>query len=159
MKQRLSLWYRARTPREHALTGGALLIAAAILVWAAILVPFSNAKTASRVRYEAAALALGKARGEAAVRQAPAALRTGPALTAPPAETLRQAAAEAGFPDARVTAAGARTGISIDAARPEAAFSWVRQIETRGLRVVALRAAANPDRTIRIEAAFEAQPR
>jgi type II secretory pathway component PulM len=155
----ISTWYQARTARERTLLGGALLLAAAIFVWAAILVPFSNAKTHSRLRYEAAALALGKARGEAAARRTPQQAARAITPTAPPEAILRQAADEAGFTGARITPAGARAGITIEAARPEAAFAWVRALEARGLRVAALRATGNPDRTIRLEAAFEAQPR
>jgi type II secretory pathway component PulM len=159
VKRTISIWYEARSARERTLLGGALLIAVAIFVWAAILIPFSNAKTESRLRYEAAALALGKARGEAAERRAPQQPARAAVPAGPPSAILQQAAEEAGFSGARITAAGARAGVSIEAARPEAAFAWVRSLEARGLRVAALRASGNPDRTIRLEAAFEAQPR
>ena len=65
---------------------------------------------------------------------------------------------EAGFTGARVTAQGpARASITVDAARPQAFFTWVRLMERSGLVVESLRARANSDRTLMVEAAFRAR--
>lgn len=157
MRRRVVIWYAARLPRERALLGAAALIALALLVWIAVLAPFGTAMTSARLQYEAAATGLGKARAQAAARQVAPSAAPRTSLGIPIAALLEQAAAEAGFAAARVTPAGpSRAAIAIDAARAEAAFAWVRGIEARGGRVTALRATANPDRTIRLEATFEA---
>ena len=49
--------------------------------------------------------------------------------------------------------------MTIDAARPQALFGWVAQMEGRGLTVDLLSARANPDRTVAVELTFAARRR
>jgi hypothetical protein len=68
---------------------------------------------------------------------------------------LARTAAEAGFANARIVAQGpARATIAIDAAMAPAFFAWVRRMEQSGLAVETLRARANGDRTLAVEAGF-----
>lgn len=149
-------WSAARTPRERAVLTAAALLLFAIFTWVAVIVPFGNAMASARVRYETAVTALGKARAEAAMRRPAARAEAARPLPAPVGALLQQAALEAGFTEARVMQAGAgRASVAIAAARPEAAFAWLKRIEDRGLRLAALTATENEDRTIRVEATFE----
>jgi general secretion pathway protein M len=65
---------------------------------------------------------------------------------------VTRTAAASGFPGARVAAQGpGRASVSLDAARPQALFAWVAQMEAQGLVVERLRAQANQDRTLNAE--------
>jgi general secretion pathway protein M len=100
------------------------------------------------------------ARAEARGRAGAARLATAPTATAPlPVDAyLGRTATEAGFTGARIVAQGpARATVAIDAARPQAFFAWVRLMEQNGLVVESLRARANDDRTLAIEAALRAR--
>ena len=71
---------------------------------------------------------------------------------------VSRTSAEAGFANARIAAQGpARATFALDAVRPQAFFAWVRLMERRGLVVDSLRARANGDRTLAVEAAFRAR--
>ena len=67
---------------------------------------------------------------------------------------------EAGFPGARIAAQGPRqANVAIDAARPQAFFAWIGQMERSGLAVESLRARTNPDRTLAVEVVLQASGR
>ena len=69
-------------------------------------------------------------------------------MSSDPART----AAAAGFTGARISGQGAsRATVSLDAARPQALFGWVAQMEQAGLVVERLRAQANADHTLAAE--------
>jgi general secretion pathway protein M len=81
------------------------------------------------------------------------------ALPGPLVTVLSTAATEAGFPAARVEPQGASAAlVIIDAARPQAVFGWVRQMEQRpGLVVSRLSANANSDQTLAVQVAFQSR--
>ncbi|MEA3031942.1 MAG: ral secretion pathway protein [Sphingomonadales bacterium] len=146
----MSDWWALRTPRERVLVGTMLALLALVLAWLAIVRPLSDALDAAKARQQAAALALGEARARRAIALPPA--PSGP-VDSLAATTL----AEAGFPGARVTSHGpGRASVTLDAARPQALFGWVAQMERRGLVVDRLRAQANPDRTLSAEIVLQA---
>jgi len=75
-------------------------------------------------------------------------------------EQTAAAASEAGFGGARIAAQGpARASVTIDSARPQAAFGWLAQLEGSGLVVERLHARANSDRTLLVEASLRARRR
>jgi len=156
VREAASSWFRARAPRERALLAVAGALALAIFGWIAVLSPFGHALARAQARYEAAAGALGLARAESVQsRRTDRAARRTP-LPGPVAELLARAAEEAGFLNARIAARSATSAsITIDSARAQTVFEWLRQIEGRGLRVSRLRSTANADRTVRIEATFD----
>lgn len=150
----LALWWQGRSRREQLLLGvmGALL--PGVLIWLLIARPLSAALDAARAREAAAAEALGAARARADVR------RTGLGETAPLplAAYVARSAADAGYPNARVTASGpARATLSIEAARPQALFGWIADLETHGVAVETLRATAGADHTVAVAASLRAR--
>ena len=141
------LWWDARSERERWLVGTMLVLAGILLGWLLVVRPLSDALDAARMRHGDAAAALAEARA----RVRPAAI-SGAAAAGPVDAIAMRTAAAAGFPGARVAAQGpGRAIVSLDAARPQALFGWVTQMEQSGLVVERLRAAANPDRTLSAE--------
>ena len=147
------IWWASRSPRERMLLGALLALLALVLVWLAIVRPLADALDAAKARHDAAALALGEARA----RQQGA---VPPALAGPVDSIAARTAAEAGFPGARVVSQGpGRATIVFDAARPQALFGWVAEMERRGIVVERLRAQANADRTLSAEIVLQAARR
>lgn len=149
----LASWWRLRTPREQRLLAVMLALLALVVVWLLAVRPLADALDAAKARHADAATALAQARARSGAAHASAAARQPPPR--PLDAFVSRTAAEAGFAGARVTARGpAGASIAIDAARPQAFFAWVRAMERQGLAVEGLRASANQDRTIAVEAAF-----
>jgi len=143
-------WWALRSPRERTLLATMAALLALVLVWLAIVRPLADSLDAAKARLDAAALALGeaKARGPAAPP---------PAASGPVDAIAARTATEAGFPGARVISQGrGRATIILDAARPQALFGWVAEMERRGLVVDRLRAQANADRTLSAEIVLQA---
>ncbi len=151
----MSDWWQARSARERTLLRLMTVLAAVVLGWLLIVRPLADALEESKARHGAAVVALGEAKTRAEARRAGA---DAPAVPLPIDAVLAPAAAEAGFPAARVTGQGPAAAIvAIDAARPQALFGWVARMERRGLAVERLRAQANPDRTLAVEIVFRAR--
>ena len=147
------IWWASRSPRERMLLGTMLALLALVLAWLVIIRPLADALDAAKARHDAAALALGEARAR---RQGAAP----PAVAGPVDSIAARTAAEAGFPGARVVSQGpGRATIVLDAARPQALFGWVAEMERRGLVVDRLRAQANADRTLSAEIVLQAARR
>lgn len=156
MTAALEAWWQGRTPREQRLLLVMLALLAAVLAWLLVVRPLADALDAAKARHAAAVDAAGMARARAATT-AGHAVRS-PAAPRPVDAHLSRTATEAGFADARIAAQGPdRAAIAIDAARPQAFFAWVRQMEGQGLAVESLTARANQDRTLAVEAAFRAR--
>ncbi|HEX8641732.1 MAG TPA: type II secretion system protein GspM [Allosphingosinicella sp.] len=157
MNERFLAWWRVRTVREQRLLAVMAALLALVLGWLLVVRPLGDALDAARTRHAAAVTALAQARAEAdAVQRG----RGAPAARAPrPVDAfLGRTAAEAGFTGARIAAEGAgRASLALDAARAQAFFSWVRQMEGSGLVVESLRARTNADRTLAVEATFRAR--
>ena len=151
----LAIWWRERSLREQRLLIVMAALVALVLGWLLLIRPLADAHDSARLRHDAAvtALAEARARAEAAGRS-----RRRPAAVPLPVDALlSRTAAEAGFPNARIAGQGpAAASVALDAARPQAFFGWVAQLERQGLEVASLRARANQDRTLAVEAAFRA---
>jgi general secretion pathway protein M len=146
-------WWDARSARERWLVGAMLVLAAILLVWLLIVRPLADALDAAKMRHgdAAVALALARARAQPAPTSAPEA-------AGPIESIIARTAGAAGFPGARVAASGpGRASVSLDAARPQALFGWIAQMEQAGLVVERLRVRANQDHTLSAEMSLGAR--
>lgn len=150
------LWWGERSPRERGLVAIMAGLAALVIGWLLIIRPLGDQLDAAKTRYAAATALLAEARArEDAAGGGPA---SAPGM--PVDSLLGAAATQAGFTNARVAAQGPmRATVTIDAARPEALFAWLGQLEHRGLAVERLGARTNSDRTIAVEAVLRARGR
>ena len=149
----MRLWWEARSERERWLVGLMLGLAAILLLWLVVVRPLSDALDAAKMRHgnAAAALAQARARTQPLSTSAPAASGPADAIAA-------RTAAAAGFPGARIAGQGpGRASVSLDAARPQALFGWIAQMEQAGLVVERLRAQANQDHTLSAEMVLAAR--
>jgi len=148
-------WWRARSARERNLLLVMTVLAAIVFGWLLVIRPLADSLDAAKARHGEAVVALGEAKARDETRRVGA---DAPVVPLPIDSLLAPAAAEAGFPAARVAGQGpAAATVAIDAARPQALFGWVARMERRGLVVERLRAQANPDRTLAVEIAFRAR--
>jgi len=157
MTEQLTAWWRSRSPREQRLLAVMLALLVLVLGWLLVVRPLSDALDAAQRRHAEAVTALAELRGRA---EAASRLQgDGPASAPLPIDGyLSRTSTEAGFNGARIAGQGpTQATIAIDAARPQAFFAWVRLMEARGLRVESLRARANSDQTLAVEAAFRAR--
>lgn len=146
----MSIWWEARSARERWLIGAMLALLAFVFVWLLVVRPLADMLDAAKQRHGAAVVALAEARAHAG----PAA---GPAAAGPADQIVAETASAAGFTGARITRLGpGRASVAVDAARPQALFGWVAQMERRGLVVERLRAQANADRTLSAELTLRA---
>ncbi len=152
-----SIWWRARTLREQRLLLVMFGLLALLAVWLLVIRPLSDALDRAQRRHGEAVTALAEARARSeAARGAQGQPASAPTL--PVDALLGRTAGEAGFTAARIDGQGpARATLALDAARPQAFFAWVRLMERSGLVVESLRARANVDRTLAVEAAFRAR--
>ena len=141
MMEGMTTWWRERTQREQRLLLVMFGLLALVLGFLLVIRPLSDALDTAQRRHAEAVTALSEARlrTEAARR-----LQGERTVAAPlPLDSfLGRTSTEAGFSGARITAQGpARASITVDAARPQAFFAWVRLMERSGL-VVELAAGA-----------------
>jgi len=156
----LSIWWQARTRREQ----GLLLILAAlfalVFAWLLVVRPLGDALSSARERHNAAVIALDEARARAvSIRRLE---RDRPAPLGGPIElAVGQSAAAAGFQLSRLQAeGGGKVDLAIEAARPQALFAWVGEMEKgRGLIVERLVASSNSDRTLSVQLTLRARGR
>ena len=150
-------WWRLRTSREQRLLAVMFALLALVLGWMLVVRPLGDALDSAQRRHAAAVTALAEARVRAAAGQRLQGRRVARAPL-PVDAFLSRTAAEAGFAGARIEQQGpTRASLALDAARTQAFFAWVRQMEQRGLDVESLRARTNPDQTLAVEAAFAAR--
>jgi|SoiMethySBSTD1v2_1073268.scaffolds.fasta_scaffold100596_4 general secretion pathway protein M len=153
----IATWWRERTQREQRLLLAMFALLALVLGWLLIIRPLSDALDTAQRRHAEAVTALSDARSRAEAARRLQGERTA-AAPLPLDSFIGRTSTEAGFTGARITAQGpARASITVDAARPQAFFTWVRLMERSGLAVDSLRARANSDRTLMVEAAFRAR--
>lgn len=139
-------WWQARSGRERWLLGAMFVLLAFALLWLAVVRPLADALDAAKLRHGAAVVALAEAKGRPAAT---------PGAMGPADAIVAESAAQAGFANVRIARQGpARASVAIDAARPQALFGWIAQMERRGLVVERLRAQANADRTLSVEIAL-----
>ena len=147
-------WWSQRSERERRLLLVMLGLLALLLGWLLVVRPLGDALDAARERHGAAVVALAEAKARTQVAAPPPA--SAPAL--PIDGLVSRSATEAGFANARVAGQGpTRATVAIDAARPQALFGWVARLEAQGVTVESLRARANADQTLAVEAAFLAR--
>jgi general secretion pathway protein M len=160
MNASLKAWWRSRTLREQRLLLVMATFAAILLAWLLIVRPLSDALSSARERHGEAVVALAQARAQAKLVTQLQGEAT-PRAAGPVDALLMRTANETGFKVARVDSAGsARATIAIEAARPQAFFQWVDRMENQeGLLVERLKATANSDQTLAIEATFRARAR
>ena len=153
----LALWWRERSLREQRLLLVMFALVALVLGWLLVIRPLSDALDAAQARHAEAVTALAEVRGRAeALRRLQGERNVSAPL--PVDGFVSRTSAQAGFANARIVAQGpARATFALDAVRPQAFFAWVRLMERRGLVVDSLRARANGDRTLAVEAAFRAR--
>jgi general secretion pathway protein M len=145
----MTAWWEARSARERMLLTVMLALLAIVFLWLAVVRPLADALDAAKLRHGAAVVALAEARAR------PAAV---PAAAAGPADAIAaETAAAAGFTNVRIARQGATgASVALDAARPQALFGWIAEMERRGLVVEQLRARANADRTLAAEIGLRA---
>ena len=158
MNASLKAWWRSRTLREQRLLFVMAALAAILLSWLLIVRPLSDALSSARERHGEAVVALAQARAQAKLVTQLQGEAT-PRAAGPVDALLMRTANETGFKVARVDSAGsALATIAIEAARPQALFQWVDRMENQeGLLVERLKATANSDQTLAIEATFRAR--
>jgi general secretion pathway protein M len=147
----LAAWWRGRSRRERTLLlvlGGLFLL---VLLWLLVVRPVGDRLSAARERHGEAVVALAEAKAQAAAivrleRGRPA------ALTGAVDGDVAAAASAAGFQLSRIEADGLdRATLAIEAARPQALFAWVAEMETaKGLIVERLTATANSDKSLSV---------
>jgi len=157
MSGTLFFWWQARSERERILLLVMLALALFLIGWLLVARPLAERLDAVKARHEAAAIALAEARARVAQSGGSAVVAPSPL----PADSLiGGTATEAGFAGARIAAQGPeRATLAIDAARPQAFFTWILRLESSGLVVERLRAQANADRTISAEAVLRKRRR
>lgn len=159
MNARLTALWLARTPRERWLLGVMLALVALVLAWLVILRPLGDLLSAARQRHGEAVTALAEARSQAAAIGALERNRP-PLLEGPADATIAAAAAAAGFQLSGIQAEGpGRASLAIGAARPQALFGWIGQLEAQGYIVERLTVSSNPDRTLSAQILFRARGR
>ena len=150
----MSEWWSQRSERERRLLLVMLGLFALVLGWLLVVRPLGEALDAAKERHGAAVVALAEAK--ARTRVAVPSPASAPAL--PIDSLVSRSATEAGFANARVAGQGpTRATVAIDAARPQALFGWAARLEAQGVAVASLRARANADQTLAVEAAFLAR--
>lgn len=151
-------WWATRTPREQKLLlalGAVLLF---VLVWLLVIRPIADARAAAEARLNAAAAELAQARGEAlAIGRNSGAPGNAP-VPRPLDGFLMTAGAEAGFSNMQVIGDGPdRATLTVSAARPQAFFSWIGQLEGRGLVIESMSARPGGNQTITAEVVMRAR--
>ena len=153
----VAAWWRDRTEREQRLLAIMLALVVVVLGWLLVARPLSDRLDEAQRRHGAALVAVAEQRAAAeAMRRFDSRPRT--ALNGPVDAMVSRSANEAGFAGARIQGQGPmRASVGIDAARPQAFFAWVAQLEQSGLVVERLRARANNDRTLTAELVLRAR--
>ena len=157
MSESLALWWQERSLREQRLLLVMLALLALLAGWLLVIRPLSDALDSAERRHGEAVTALAEARARAdAARRLEAGASAAASL--PIDGLISRTSGEAGFTNARITGQGpTRATFAIDAVRAPPFFGWVRLMERRGLVVESLRAQANSDRTLAVQAAFRAR--
>ena len=155
MTDNLLLWWQGRSPRER----GLLAIMFVLFADRARLAD-GGAAFVRRARRGAHPSRHGRGRARRGALARRHKRRAGSSAPLPIDSLIGRTAAEAGFAGARIAAQGpARASVTIDAARPQAAFGWLALLEGSGLVVERLHVQANSDRTLRVEASLRARAR
>ena len=154
----LASWWRSRSRREQMLLAILFVLFGITLAWLLIVRPLGDSLAAARERHGEAVIALAEAK--AGARAIGSLERSRPAALGGPVEqAVTESASAAGFQLSRIQAEAAGTvSLAIEAARPQALFAWVSEMEGgKGLIVERLTAKANSDRTLSAQITFRAR--
>ncbi len=160
MTKQFRLWWTLRTTREQRMLLAMGATIAVALAWLLIVRPVDDSLADVRARHARAVIDVAAARGQA--DQIAYLEKIGPpALEMPLAAAITGKAEAAGFAKARVTPDGAnRVSIAVDAARAQAFFGWIADLERRdGLIVERLTVRTNSDATLAAEVTLRARSR
>ena len=154
MTDNFRTWWQGRSLHEQRLLTAMAGIALLVLGWLLVLRPLDDALSNARERHGAAVIALAQARTQA--EEIDRLQKQAPVTNAQPLTLIvSQSAAAAGFPIRSLDeVGGGAVRLVIEAARPQAFFAWVAQMEAQGLIVVQLTARPNADRSLGAEATF-----
>ncbi|MBA2466976.1 MAG: type II secretion system protein M, partial [Sphingomonas sp.] len=146
-------WYVARSVRERWLIMLMIGIAAPLLAWLLVVVPLDNAYDTALQRHLEAIDRNGRIRAladpERSVRSTLAPVATGPDLQL----VIAESAAQAGLTlDSNAAIGPDAVTVTIAQARATAAVQWLRDFETRGIRVEDLRMTPGADGTVLVAA-------
>jgi general secretion pathway protein M len=148
MNARFAELWRARTPRERWLLAVMGVLLTFVLVWLLVLRPLGDMLSQARERHGLAVAELAEARQRAAAIAKLEGNRP-PPLAGPLDAFVARSASAAGFQLSRLQPQGeGRVALAVDAARPQALFGWIAQLEGQGLLVETFNATPNPDRTL-----------
>lgn len=155
MTAAIRTWWKGRTLREQRMLLALALVLGLTLGWLLIVKPLADMRADVLRRHEAAVAMLAETRARADAISS-AAARAVPASTEPIATLVSAAATEAGFTINRLDgAADGSATLTIAAARPQAFFAWVADMEARrGLVVNRLTASINSDQTLSVQVTF-----
>lgn len=155
MNERALSWWSLRTTREKRLLLVMAGLALVLLAWLLVVRPLDNALAAAKARHDRAVIAFAEIEARIvaieALRAAPQARVEGRV-----AELVGAEAARVGFIANQAQPIGSDSvRMIIPAARPQAFFAWVADLESRlGLEVVALTARPNADQTLSVDVTF-----
>ncbi len=141
-------WFASRSLREQRLVLVMLALLALTLVWAAIILPVTDALSSARTRHDAAVVLLAETEGR--VHAIKALERDRPAPLGAPLDTIiRDRANAAGFALANVSRVGDNgVQIGIGSARPGALMAWIAGLEDDGILTDTLTLTDNGDKTV-----------
>jgi len=153
----LRLWWTGLSLREQRMMLVMFALLAVTILWLGILWPVERALSSARERQAAAVIAHAQVAAKVdAVRDLRRAAP--PRLAGDLAAIVSQSAADVGFVLGTIEAQGSnKASLSIAAARPTAFFSWLHDLEARGIVPETVRARANSDRTLNIEAVLRSR--
>jgi general secretion pathway protein M len=155
-----SPWWSARSRRERILLLILLVLFGITLAWLLVVRPLGESLASARERHGEAVIALAEAKAGAAAigrleRERP------PSASGPVERIVTESASAAGFQLSRIQSeAAGKVSLAMEAARPQALFSWVSEMETKnGLIVERLTANANSDRTLSAQITLRSRAR
>ena len=154
----LTAWWRGRSRREQILLTILFALFGITFAWLLVVRPLGDSLAAARERHGEAVIALAEAKaGAAAIGSLE---KSRPAALAGPVElAVTESASAAGFQLSQIQGQGAgKVNLAIEAARPQALFAWVSEMERgKGLIVERLTAKANSDRSLSAQMTFRAR--
>lgn len=151
MNERIRIWWRDRSVREQRMLIAMVALMAVVIAWLFVRM-MDDALSDARERHSRAVIEQAEVKGKVAALKA-LERGAGRRLEAPVEMVVGQSASEVGFVLSRTEPQGRdRVVIAIASARPQAFFSWLNDLEARGVFPERLTARANSDQTLTIEA-------
>lgn len=155
MIDRFRTWWKTRTLREQRLLLAAAGLAAIVLAWLIVIRPLSLWLDSAKARHDQAVIAVAQVENQLAAIDAARAVSRQP-LSGNILDVVQGEAVRVGFNVTQTEAVGTDgVRVIIEAARPQAFFAWVSDLETRiGLNVETLTARPNADETLSVDVTF-----